>query len=67
MSSNTLDLIRSKQFWVFQLLGWSTWVLMLMLRDIIIVPPRISLLSSSRLECQCRCGNVVDGRSQNSL
>ena len=39
MSSNTLDLIRSKQFWVFQLLGWSAWVLMLVLRDIIFVPP----------------------------
>jgi len=39
MSSNTLDFIRSKQFWVFQLLGWSTWVLMLVLRDIIFVPP----------------------------
>ena len=39
MGSNTLDLIRSKQFWIFQLLGWSTWVLMLMLRDIIVVPP----------------------------
>jgi len=39
MSSNTLDLIRSKQFWVFQLLGWSAWVSMLVLRDIIFVPP----------------------------
>jgi len=39
MRSNTLDLIRSKQFWVFQLLGWSAWVLMLVLRDIIFVPP----------------------------
>ena len=37
MSSNTLDLIRSKQFWVFQLLGWSTWVSMLVLLDIIFV------------------------------
>jgi len=39
MSSNTLDLIRSKQFWVFQLLGWSAWVSMSVLRDIIFVPP----------------------------
>ena len=39
MSSNTLDLIRSRQFWVFQLLGWSTWVVMSVLRDIIVVPP----------------------------
>ncbi len=39
MNTNTLDLIRSKQFWIFQLLGWSVWVLMLVLRDLIFVPP----------------------------
>lgn len=39
MSIGVLDLIRNKQFWVFQLLGWSTWVLMSVLRDIIVVPP----------------------------
>lgn len=39
MNNNTLDLIRSNQFWVFQFLGWSTWVSMLVLRDIIFVPP----------------------------
>ncbi len=39
MVIGVLDLIRSKQFWVFQLLGWSTWVLMSVLRDIIVVPP----------------------------
>ena len=33
-----LDLIRGKQFWIFQLLGWSVWVLMLVLRDLIFVP-----------------------------
>ncbi len=38
MNTNTLDLIRSKQFWVFQLPGWSVWVLMLVLRDLIFVP-----------------------------
>lgn len=43
MSINTLDLIRSKQFWVFQLLGWSAWVMMLVLRDIIFVPPEYIL------------------------
>jgi two-component system, LytTR family, sensor kinase len=36
--TNTLALIRSKQFWIFQLLGWSVWVLMLVLRDLIFVP-----------------------------
>jgi two-component system, LytTR family, sensor kinase len=39
MSSTTLELIRGKQFWIFQLFGWTAWVLMLLLRDIIYVPP----------------------------
>ena len=43
MSSSTIDLIRSKQFWVFQLLGWSAWVVMSVLRDIIVVPPEYLL------------------------
>lgn len=38
MSTNALALIKSKQFWIFQLLGWSVWVLMLVLRDLIFVP-----------------------------
>ena len=38
MSTTTLALIRGKQFWIFQLLGWSVWVLMLVLRDLIFVP-----------------------------
>ena len=38
MSSNTLDLLRTKQFWIFQLLGWSFWVLLLILRDLLFVP-----------------------------
>tara|TARA_B110000858_G_scaffold123333_1_gene140632 strand:- start:19561 stop:20652 length:1092 start_codon:yes stop_codon:yes gene_type:complete len=43
MGSNTLGLTRSEQFWVFQLLGWSTWVLLLVLRDIVSVPPEYIL------------------------
>ena len=43
MSIGVLDLIRSKQFWVFQLLGWSAWVLMSVLRDILVVPPEYIL------------------------
>ncbi len=39
MSTSTLALIRSKQFWIFQLIGWSIWVSMLVLRDLIFVPP----------------------------
>ncbi|MFK7865022.1 MAG: sensor histidine kinase [Pseudohongiellaceae bacterium] len=31
--------IRNKQFWLFQLLGWSLWVSLLVLRDLIAVPP----------------------------
>lgn len=38
MSATALALIRGKQFWIFQLLGWSVWVLMLVLRDLIFVP-----------------------------
>ena len=39
MSGNTLDLIRRKRFWVFQLLGWSAWVSMRVLSDIIFALP----------------------------
>ena len=28
-----------QQYWIFQFVGWSVWVLMLILRDLIIVPP----------------------------
>ena len=43
MGSNTLGLNRSELFWVFQLLGWSTWVILLVLRDILSVPPEYIL------------------------
>ncbi len=33
------DLLRTNQFWIFQLLGWGFWVVMLVLRDLFIVPP----------------------------
>lgn len=39
MTGKPLPLIRQNQFWIFQLLGWSAWVLMLVLRDLIFVPP----------------------------
>lgn len=39
MNQNPIALITRSQFWVFQILGWSAWVLMLVLRDIIFVPP----------------------------
>ena len=39
MRQNPALLITRRQFWVFQILGWSAWVLMLILRDVIFVPP----------------------------
>ena len=39
MIQNPVALISRSQFWVFQIVGWSIWVLMLVLRDIIFVPP----------------------------
>lgn len=39
MKQNPFALITRSQFWVFQILGWSAWVLMLVARDIIFVPP----------------------------
>jgi anti-sigma regulatory factor (Ser/Thr protein kinase) len=39
MILSSLTLTRTKQFWIFQLLGWSLWVFMLILRDLIFVPP----------------------------
>lgn len=38
MSTNTLGLTRSKQFWIFQILGWALWAVMLVLRDLFFVP-----------------------------
>jgi len=39
MIQNPVVLIGKSQFWIFQIVGWSVWVLMLVLRDIIFVPP----------------------------
>ncbi|MFN3162012.1 MAG: sensor histidine kinase [Pseudohongiellaceae bacterium] len=39
MRQNPAQLISRRPFWVFQILGWSAWVLMLILRDVIFVPP----------------------------
>lgn len=39
MSSDSFAIIRRSQFWIFQLLGWSVWVVMLALRDLFFVPP----------------------------
>ena len=39
MNGKPLTPARSQQFWIFQFVGWSVWVSMLILRDLIIVPP----------------------------
>ena len=39
MSSDSFRIIQKSQFWIFQLIGWSIWVLMLVLRDLFFVPP----------------------------
>ena len=39
MTNDSFSLIRKSQFWIFQLLGWGAWVLLLVLRDLIFVPP----------------------------
>ena len=38
LSGRRLELSRNKQFWIFQLAGWGTWVLLLIIRDITFVP-----------------------------
>ena len=38
MSVSTLRPLLSAQFWIFQLFGWSTWVALLVLRDLSFVP-----------------------------
>lgn len=38
MSVSTLRPLLSAQFWMFQLFGWSTWVALLVLRDLNFVP-----------------------------
>lgn len=54
MSTNRLALTRSKQFWIFQFLGWALWAFMLVLRDLFFVPseyifPRALIFSLSAL------------------
>jgi signal transduction histidine kinase len=38
-----LQLSRERQFWIFQLGGWSTWVLLLVIRDLTFVPAEYML------------------------
>ncbi len=41
--STPLAGVRFQQFWIFQLVGWSIWVFMLVLRDLLFVPPEYLL------------------------
>ncbi|MBC54584.1 MAG: sensor histidine kinase [Gammaproteobacteria bacterium] len=43
MSSRTQTIHREVQFWLFQLLGWGTWVVLLVLRDLTFVPAEYML------------------------
>lgn len=43
MAARRLALNRSGQFWIFQVLGWSLWVLLLVVRDLTFVPAEYML------------------------
>ena len=43
MGVKKLSLSRSGQFWLFQLLGWSAWVMLLVARDLTFVPKEYML------------------------
>ncbi len=43
MGVEKLSLSRSGQFWIFQLLGWSAWVMFLFVRDLTFVPAEYML------------------------
>lgn len=44
MATNSLGIIQKRQFWIFQLVGWSAWVLMLVLLNLIFVPPALEYI-----------------------
>ncbi|HJN97201.1 MAG TPA: hypothetical protein QGF41_16050, partial [Gammaproteobacteria bacterium] len=44
MSTSSFSLIRRSQFWIFQLVGWSVWALMLVLLNLIFVPPALEYI-----------------------
>ena len=54
MGTTSLDLLRTKQFWIFQLVGWAVWAIMLVLRDLFFVPseyifPRALIFGASAI------------------
>ena len=44
MSTSSVVTLQRGQFWVFQLVGWSVWVLILVLLNLIFVPPALEYI-----------------------
>jgi two-component system, LytTR family, sensor kinase len=44
MSTTSLASIRRSQFWIFQLVGWAVWVVILVLLNLIFVPPALEYI-----------------------
>ena len=44
MENNLFESFRRSQFWIFQFVGWSVWVLMLVLLNLIFVPPALEYI-----------------------
>ncbi|MDA1372477.1 MAG: histidine kinase [Proteobacteria bacterium] len=44
MSTSSFAIIRRGQFWIFQLVGWSVWALLLVLLNLIFVPPALEYI-----------------------
>ena len=44
MAANSFEIIRKSQFWIFQLIGWSVWAAMLVLLNLIFVPPALEYI-----------------------
>lgn len=59
MVSDTPLAIKSRQFWVFQLIGWSLWVSLLVLRDLIAVPPEYILPRAIVFGVSAIAGGVI--------
>lgn len=59
MNIPSFDLLRTKQFWIFQLLGWGFWVVMLVLRDLFIVPPEYLFVRALIFSASAIAGIVV--------
>lgn len=44
MSTHSVSTTRKSQFWIFQLVGWAVWVSMLVLLNLIFVPPALEYI-----------------------